>query len=180
MASNNFIASNIFRICIWGDSAVGKTLLAHRLVNKEIPYNYIPTLGVDFLFKIIPEHDVKIYIWDLGGDLKLDEICIKYLSSSDLVLLVYNQNNNKTINRIDKIIAKYLDNKNYLLVNNVFREKENLLPHTINAKENINVNIIFDKIIQTFIEKNNENKKKLEKNQISNKKLENLEKCKIM
>lgn len=100
-----------------------------------------------------------------------------------MVLLVYNENNNKTINRIDKIIAKYLDNKNYLLVNNVFQQKENLLSHTINAKENINVNIILDKIIQTFIEKINDQKKRENKQmskQMSNKKLENLEKCKIM
>lgn len=52
-----------------GDSAVGKSSLLNRFVDKIYSESFLSTIGVDFKFKRvkIDNNEVKLQIWDTAG-----------------------------------------------------------------------------------------------------------------
>ena len=52
-----------------GDAGVGKTSIARRFVDDAFANNYIHTIGIDFLEKIIEcqGQEIKLQIWDTAG-----------------------------------------------------------------------------------------------------------------
>ena len=52
-----------------GDSAVGKSSLLNRFVDKTYSESFMSTIGVDFKFRKIriDNNDVKLQIWDTAG-----------------------------------------------------------------------------------------------------------------
>jgi len=58
------------KVIIVGPSAVGKTSLLNRFVHDEFILKYKMTIGVDFVTKTLeyqPSKNVKLHIWDIGG-----------------------------------------------------------------------------------------------------------------
>ena len=53
-----------------GDSAVGKSSLLNRFVDKTYSESFMSTIGVDFKFRKIriDNNDVKLQIWDTAGN----------------------------------------------------------------------------------------------------------------
>lgn len=53
-----------------GDSAVGKSSLLNRFVDKIYSESFLSTIGVDFKFKRvkIDNNEVKLQIWDTAGN----------------------------------------------------------------------------------------------------------------
>ncbi|XP_029974703.1 ras-related protein Rab-7L1-like [Salarias fasciatus] len=62
---------HMMKIVIVGDAAVGKTSFIHRYVSEQFSPTYKPTVGVDFLMKVLQWSDketVRLQIWDLSGE----------------------------------------------------------------------------------------------------------------
>ena len=61
--------SNHLQIMMLGDAGVGKTSIARRFVDDAFANNYIHTIGIDFLEKIIEcqGQQIKLQIWDTAG-----------------------------------------------------------------------------------------------------------------
>jgi small GTP-binding protein len=61
----------LYKICIVGDGAVGKTTILHRYVDGKFVHDTMMTLGTNFFMKNIFLEDlgvdVRFQIWDLGG-----------------------------------------------------------------------------------------------------------------
>ena len=61
----------LYKICIVGDGAVGKTTILHRYVDGKFVDDTMMTVGTNFFMKDIFLEDlgveVKFQIWDLGG-----------------------------------------------------------------------------------------------------------------
>ena len=61
----------MYKVCIVGDGAVGKTTILHRYVDRKFSEDTMMTIGTNFFMKevILPEVNtiVKLQIWDLGG-----------------------------------------------------------------------------------------------------------------
>jgi len=61
----------IYKVCIVGDGAVGKTTILHQYVDKKFKEDTMLTIGTNFFMKelILKEFDanIKLQIWDLGG-----------------------------------------------------------------------------------------------------------------
>ncbi len=59
----------LFKIVIVGNQGVGKSSLFIRFCDDNFVDNYLPTIGVDFRFKMIEwEGKVcKLQIWDTAG-----------------------------------------------------------------------------------------------------------------
>ena len=57
------------QILMLGDAGVGKTSISRRFVDDEFLNNYIHTIGIDFLEKVIDceNQKVKLQIWDTAG-----------------------------------------------------------------------------------------------------------------
>lgn len=73
---------NQYKVCILGDSAVGKTTLTHRYLSGVFKESYKLTLGMDFYVKKLHLNGNKIalHIWDFAGEDKF-----RFLLSSTLV-----------------------------------------------------------------------------------------------
>ena len=58
-----------YKFVLVGDSAVGKSSLINRFVDKAFNESLMSTIGVDFKFKKIriDNNDVKLQIWDTAG-----------------------------------------------------------------------------------------------------------------
>ncbi len=61
-----------FKVCIFGDGAVGKTTLTHRYLQGVFKETYKLTIGIDFYLKKLNINDKKIslQIWDFAGEEK--------------------------------------------------------------------------------------------------------------
>ena len=57
------------QIMMLGDAGVGKTSIARRFTDDAFLNNYIHTIGIDFLEKIIEcqGQQIKLQIWDTAG-----------------------------------------------------------------------------------------------------------------
>jgi small GTP-binding protein len=63
----NFIIE--IKLCIVGDSEVGKTCMSYQYCNGSFPKNTSPTIGASFLQRrlIVDNCDVYLQIWDTAG-----------------------------------------------------------------------------------------------------------------
>ena len=57
------------KVCVIGDTDVGKTSLSMRYCHGEFPENSTPTIGASFLQKrvIIDGTEISLQIWDTAG-----------------------------------------------------------------------------------------------------------------
>jgi small GTP-binding protein len=65
------LSYKIFKICIVGDGAVGKTTILHQYVDRKFNEDTLMTIGTNFFMKEIIlkdfEANIRFQIWDLGG-----------------------------------------------------------------------------------------------------------------
>jgi small GTP-binding protein len=85
----------VVRLCLLGETGVGKTQLARRLENRG---SYIAggnpaTIGVDFrsaYLAVGPDKSpVKVDVWDTAGQERFDALTTSYLRKVDGVVLVF-------------------------------------------------------------------------------------------
>lgn len=86
------------KVCLIGDTAVGKTSLIRRFVLSEFDEKYVSTMGTNISKKqIIVPHEtdegpayvqVTLSIWDLVGQAAYRELTAKYFKNADGALLV--------------------------------------------------------------------------------------------
>uniref|UniRef100_A0AAQ4Q3C6 RAB31, member RAS onco family n=1 Tax=Gasterosteus aculeatus aculeatus TaxID=481459 RepID=A0AAQ4Q3C6_GASAC len=57
------------KVCLLGDTGVGKSSIVCRFVQDHFDHNISPTIGASFLTKTVPSgHELhKFLIWDTAG-----------------------------------------------------------------------------------------------------------------
>eukprot|EP00996_Jenningsia_fusiforme_P002987 NODE_3794_length_914_cov_105.468208_g3489_i0.p1 GENE.NODE_3794_length_914_cov_105.468208_g3489_i0~~NODE_3794_length_914_cov_105.468208_g3489_i0.p1 ORF type:complete len:225 (-),score=49.08 NODE_3794_length_914_cov_105.468208_g3489_i0:240-845(-) len=81
----------LFKVCVIGESGVGKSSLLLRFADDTFSANYMATIGVDFKVKTM-ELDgkaIKLMIWDTAGQERFRTITRHYYSGAHGVMLVY-------------------------------------------------------------------------------------------
>lgn len=69
MSKKNLNYDYFLKAVLVGNSGVGKTSYLTRFADDEFDENYLPTIGVDFKFKIFPvlNKNIKLQVWDTAG-----------------------------------------------------------------------------------------------------------------
>ena len=169
----------IFRICLLGDSAVGKTSLLTRYCDGTFKEKYANTIGVDFRVVTLKYENTitKIHIWDTAGQERFKSIAVNYFKNSHGFIFVYDISNSSSFNDVKNWIElAFANNKsaniNFLVGNKCDLESQrqvnvnegeelakmrNFTFFETSAKENKDVKKMFEffayKLIQYF-EKN--------------------------
>jgi len=82
----------LFKICLIGDSGIGKTAFVEKYIDNIFQENSIsPTIGMDFHTKTlhIYDKDIKLQIWDLSGDHKFKYILELYCKNCQGIVLMF-------------------------------------------------------------------------------------------
>ncbi len=95
------------KICLLGDSAVGKTSLVRRFVYSLFSDKYISTLGVKVSHKAVTVPgsnndivEVKIMLWDLSGNEQPNPARASYLRGASGAVLVCDLTRPKTLDNL--------------------------------------------------------------------------------
>ena len=91
---NNFEEFNIITL---GDPGVGKTSIFKRFLDDGFDQNQLSTLGVSFSSKVITinKRNLLLKLTDTGGQEKYRSIAASYFRNVDVILFVFDLNNEK-------------------------------------------------------------------------------------
>ena len=89
----------VYKIILLGNSGVGKTSFFHQLVDGEIPWGCLLTIGVDFkiLYQDVHGYHTKIHIWDTAGQETFKSIVTSYYRDAVGALVFFDLNDIKSL-----------------------------------------------------------------------------------
>lgn len=106
------------KIIFVGDAGVGKTTIIARIMDSPFNEVYEPSIGVDFMSKIIKYRgqNIKLQIWDTAGQEKYKGLIPSYVRNSSIVFLVYDISVKSSFDNIPKWISFIRSIENTTLV----------------------------------------------------------------
>lgn len=155
---------------ILGDSTVGKTSIIRRYFYNHTDDKEQSTIGAMFLQKFIDYTDdtrVQLQFWDTAGQERYKALVPMYVKGANIVLIAYDITNKQSFESIDRWVGFLLNlqnvkivlisNKNDLahkkVISNVMGQRKadeiDAQFFDVSAKENTNINKLFDYIIET-------------------------------
>ncbi|KAJ8044204.1 Ras-related protein Rab-35 [Holothuria leucospilota] len=173
---------HLFKLLIIGDSGVGKSSLLLRFADNTFSGTYITTIGVDFKIRTIDVNGdrVKLQIWDTAGQERFRTITSTYYRGTHGVIVVYDVtsaesfvNVKRWLHEIDQnceIVSRILvGNKNDCPERKMvvtedaksFAEQMGIELFETSAKENINVEEMFNSITKLVLQQKKESAAKL-------------------
>jgi small GTP-binding protein len=99
------------KIVVVGDSGVGKTCLLIRFVRDLFDEESQPTLGVEFLTKIVPtdSHRIQLQLWDTAGQELFRSVTRGYYRGSAGALLLFDLTNRESFDNIGRWLQDIRD-----------------------------------------------------------------------
>jgi Ras-related protein Rab-1A len=118
----------IFRICIIGDCAVGKTSLLTRFCDNTFKESYNNTIGVDFRVITLKYQNyiLKLHLWDTAGQERFKSIALNYFRSSHGFIFVYDISEANTFNNVKKWMDLAFSNSKNVGINFLVGNKNDL------------------------------------------------------
>ncbi len=97
------------KIIMLGDPATGKTSIVRRYSEGVFSEDYKITIGTTFIIKKVKlnTREVKLVIWDLGGQPHYGEVRKRYMEGAKLAISVFDVTNRKSYNNLENWINKY-------------------------------------------------------------------------
>jgi small GTP-binding protein len=161
----NHDCNHQFRICLVGESNVGKTSLLNRYCDDQFKVTQTNTIGVDFKVLALKFNDIsiKLQIWDTAGQERFRSISVNYFKSAHGFIIVYDITNRDSFNNLNnwiELVSQHNQNTvcNFIIGNKsdlehlraiemedgknfAFSKKFNFMETS--AKDNINIDIAF-------------------------------------
>lgn len=99
----------IFKICLLGAGAVGKTCIARRLCFNTFDANTKLTIGIDFytydlpiiIDKQVGESFIRLSIWDFGGQEQFKRLFPYYITGANGIFMVFELINLQSLINLD-------------------------------------------------------------------------------
>jgi small GTP-binding protein len=93
-----------WKICVLGDSSVGKTSLVRHFCEGSFKEDYISTIGVSFLRKEVKlgDNQVTLQIWDLGGQTIFSSVRSNYLKGTHGALVLFDLTEKSTLAHVQQ------------------------------------------------------------------------------
>ena len=148
----------IFKICLLGAAAVGKTCIARRLCFDTFDANTRLTIGIDFYTYDIPiiidqnQEDgfVRLSIWDFGGQQQFKLLFPYYINGVNGIFMVFELINLQSLLDLDWWYNR-LAEKNIIDIPKIILGTKHDLVDKTNQKKKID-----DLIIEQFLKRHNE------------------------
>ena len=182
-----------YKCVLVGDSAVGKSSVAHRYISDDFYEFQEPTIGAAFMAKKIniDDREIRLEIWDTAGQERYRSLAPMYYRNASVAIVVYDitqassfEGAKSWIKEISKraksnCIIVLLGNKSDLENErkidenevNTYIENKNILHFKTSAKTGLNIKRIFNTIINKLLDSDNEGivKKNINIKQVKNK-----------
>jgi len=164
----------LFKIVIIGDSAVGKSNIFTRFIKDEFNMDSKATIGVEFSAKNVTIQDkvIKAQVWDTAGQERFRALAKNYYRGAVGALLVYDITNYESFKNVEKwlkevkehaephLVTLLIGNKNDLEDKRAvkteegaeFAEKQGLGFVETSAKNNVNIETAFNKLVTEIFE----------------------------
>ena len=110
--SNTECKAYTFKIILMGESGVGKSSIALRMVSDTFNANTEATIGASFFSKIINTEDECLHfkIWDTAGQEKYHCLVPMYYRGADAALVVYDITDESSYNLAKRHIKELKEN----------------------------------------------------------------------
>ena len=95
-------ASPEIKVCVIGDTDVGKSSLSKRYIDGKMPDNSTPTIGASFLQKRVKVGavEVSLQIWDTAGQERFRSMAPMYYKQAKAAVCVFDVTNEESFHRI--------------------------------------------------------------------------------
>ncbi len=103
-----------FKMCIFGDSGVGKSTLINRYITAKFDHDQKSTLGAAILMKFIETETMRItlQIWDFAGEERFSSLLPSYAQGSSAAIFMCDISKRDSINNIDKWLLTFNEGLN--------------------------------------------------------------------
>jgi GTP-binding nuclear protein Ran len=93
-----------YKICIFGESGVGKTTLARRYLTGYFEEDIKLTMGAEVFVKYITIENIRValQIWDFGGEDSFKFLLPLYSKGSSGGIFMFDLSNKSSLNRIEE------------------------------------------------------------------------------
>ncbi len=160
--------NNIYKIVLLGEYSAGKTSIAKRYCQDTFDEYSESTIGASYFPKILNEHNIKLDIWDTAGQERYRALCSIYYKNASAVIIIFDLTSKKSfliaLDWIDEIKNNSQENTLIILVGNksdlinkriilyedVIEKINDIKYIEVSAKDNININEIFNTIISNI------------------------------
>ncbi len=90
------------KVCIIGDTDVGKTSLSARYCHGEFSENSTPTIGASFLQKrvIVEGNELNLQIWDTAGQERFRSMAPMYYRGAKAAVCVFDVTSEESFHRV--------------------------------------------------------------------------------
>ncbi len=167
-----------YKFVVVGDSAVGKSCIATRYIHDHFYEFQEPTIGAAFMIKnvTIDDKEIKLEIWDTAGQERYRSLAPMYYRNSNVALVVYDITSKRSFesakiwveeikrkasnNCITVLLGNKYDLENEIKVDeneiNNYVEQKKLTHFKVSAKTGLNIENLFNTIINKLIEKSDD------------------------
>ena len=105
-----------FKMCVFGDSGVGKSTLINRYVTAKFDQDLKSTIGAAILMKFIETEKFRItlQIWDFAGEARFSALLPTYAQGSSAAIFMCDISNRDSITSIDEWFLTFKQGLNNL------------------------------------------------------------------
>lgn len=175
---------HMFKILIIGNSSVGKTSFLFRYADNSFTSAFVSTVGIDFKVKTVVRREkrIKLQIWDTAGQERYRTITTAYYRGAMGFILMYDVTNEESFASVQDWVTQIKtyswDNAQVILVGNksdiqaeriISTERGQQLADQLgleffetSAKDNINVQEVFDRLVDVICDKMTNNRSEIE------------------